>query len=54
MRPKLRRGLFANKYLLPSPADIIIHDAAQMAVVSEQMRNAVILTGTLRLITRTD
>lgn len=54
MRLKLQRGLFVNKYLRPSPADIIIHHAAQMAVVSEQMRSAVILTGTLRLITQSD
>lgn len=54
MRLKLQRSLFVNKYLLPSAADIIIHDAAQMAVVSKQMRNAVILTGTLQLITQSD
>lgn len=54
MRLKLQRGLFVNKYLHPSPVDIIIHNAAQMAVVSKQMRNAVMLTGTLQLITQSD
>lgn len=46
--------LFVNKYLFASPTDIIIHDPAQMAVVSKQMCNTVILAGTLRLITQSD
>lgn len=40
--------LFADKYLFSFLTNIIIHDSAQMAAVSKQMCDTVILMGALR------